>query len=122
MEKILNYSTNTISTQIKVEGWKLISTLKTSNPTIRLYSNNELVHIVITSGANGNTSVNNTGQTQFVDNIPSEYRPYSNITIPPSHTNSNGLIVIADNLIIFRWNNATGTSTFIGTGVTYPKK
>ena len=119
---LATFSTNNINTQIKVEGWKLISTLKTSDPIIKLYSNDELVHIIINSGDNNNTSVNNIGQTQLVNNIPSEYQPYWNISIPSSHTNNTGLIVIADNLIIFRWNNGNGTSTFMGTGVTYPKK
>ena len=101
-----------------MEGWKKISTLKTSNPVINLYSNNELVHITLISASK--VQVNNTGQTQFVDNIPVGYRPYSNTVVPANHQ-SGGMIVVADNLLLFRHLNTSGTELYIGTSITYPK-
>lgn len=113
---LTTFSANTASAQINVKGWKLISTWQSN--TIKLYTNNELVHITLNHEGH---SVSNTGETQLVTNIPSEYQPYSNVSVPANHT-STDRIVCAGGLIIFRHVGTTGTSVFIGTSITFPKK
>lgn len=72
MELLRLYSTNNISTQIKIKGYKLLETVSTNNLTIKVYSDGVRVTYVVT----GSTTIQSGILTNKVT-----YKPVFDITI-----------------------------------------
>ena len=95
------YSTNTVSTQINITGYKLLETINTNNLTIKVYSDG----IRVTYAVTGSTTIQNGVLTNKVT-----YKPVSDITMELNVANDNTggrLRIATDGGMQFKKNSAT---------------